>query len=401
MARPAMTQNRQQQRPAAPPPPKETEQAVAVFQAPRLPWHPEIQKRFGIERAEWRALTDAVFPTARTSDAILLALSYCRARRLDVFKRVVHIVPIWDKDKNREVESVWPGVGELRTTAARTGVYAGLDVPEFGPEVTRTFKARVKKYGTNDWEDEEATVTFPEWCRITTYKIVKDQRSPFPGPKVLWTEFYTKKSRYSTLPNDMWTKKASYMLEKCAEAGSLRRAFPDELGDQFSAEEAGFFGAYDARPVDAEVLSTKSTAGASSPAEPRRADFSEGQAEVGSTEVTQGAGEVVEAEDGREEPPPPEGEHDDGEREQQQAVGDGSQQSPKKSWKIAHSIVGQDAKIKAILALLTTPDLTEAEVDDIEKEHAEFIDKLGLAKKSEVKNEFTKAKQAIRQAGAQ
>lgn len=73
----------------------------------------------------------------------------------------------------------------------------------------------------------------------------------------------------------------------------------------------------------------------------------------------------------------------------------------KKSWKIAHSIVGQDAKIKAILALLTTPDLTEAEVDDIEKEHAEFIDKLGLAKKSEVKNEFTKAKQAIRQAGAQ
>jgi hypothetical protein len=31
------------------------------------------------------------------------------------------------------------------------------------------------------------------------------------------------------------------MIEKCAEAAALRRAFPEELGDEYAAEEAGAF----------------------------------------------------------------------------------------------------------------------------------------------------------------
>src|SRR5690348_581336 len=71
---------------------------VAVFQKPRLPYHPAIEERFGVKAAEWKALVEAVFPLAQSVDSVVLALSYCKARKLDPFKRVVHIVPIWDKN---------------------------------------------------------------------------------------------------------------------------------------------------------------------------------------------------------------------------------------------------------------------------------------------------------------
>src|SRR5690606_12622943 len=98
----------------------------------RLPWHPGVEERFGIERSQWRALVESVWPSAKTVEGVILALSYCRARRLDPFKRPVHIVPIWNSQLGKEVETVWPGIGELRTTACRTGSYAGCEPATFG-----------------------------------------------------------------------------------------------------------------------------------------------------------------------------------------------------------------------------------------------------------------------------
>ncbi len=43
--------------------------AVVEFKAPRLPYHPRIQEAFGIDKAAWRALVEAVFPNAKTTDA--------------------------------------------------------------------------------------------------------------------------------------------------------------------------------------------------------------------------------------------------------------------------------------------------------------------------------------------
>jgi hypothetical protein len=39
------------------------------------------------------------------------------------------------------------------------------------------------------------------------------------------------------VPNEKWQKAPFQMLEKCAEAASLRRAFPEELGNAYTAEE--------------------------------------------------------------------------------------------------------------------------------------------------------------------
>lgn len=208
--------------------------AVAVLQPPRLPYHPAIEERFGVDRASWKALTEAIYPQAKTTDSVVMALSYCRARKLDPFKRPVHIVPMWSSAANGYVETVWPGISELRTTAFRTGQYAGCDETDFGPTVERTFTGRVKQ--GNDWRDKSVTLSFPEWARITVYRDLNGRTCKFVGPKVKWTEAYAAVGN-SELPNDMWEGRSEGQLEKCAEAAALRKAFPEELGNMLSAEE--------------------------------------------------------------------------------------------------------------------------------------------------------------------
>lgn len=208
-------QQQQQQRPQVP--------AIA---GPRLPYHPMVEERFGIGKAQWMALVDAIFPTAKTPGAVILALAYCQARKLDPFKKVVHIVPIWDKERRCEVETVWPGIAEHRTTAARTKLYAGHDKIEHGPMITRT------------WPDGEGeiTVTFPEWSQMTVYRLIDGQRCAFPGPEVYWLETYAAKK--NDAPNTMWRDRPIGMLDKCAEANALRGAFPEELGEEPTEIEA-------------------------------------------------------------------------------------------------------------------------------------------------------------------
>jgi hypothetical protein len=53
---------------------------------------------------------------------------------------------------------------------------------------------------------------------------------------VLWLESYATIGK-SELPNEMWQERAVGQIEKCAEAASLRRAFPEELGNEYSADE--------------------------------------------------------------------------------------------------------------------------------------------------------------------
>lgn len=206
------------------------DEPLANFHPPRLPYHPALEQRFGVDRSVWKALVEAVFPAAKSVDSIVMALSYCRARNLDPFKRPVHIVPMWDSKKRAYVETVWPGIAEVRTTAFRTGQYAGCDEAEFGPDIEQTFAGTVRD------EDRSVTARFPEWCRMTVYRMIGGQRVPFVGPKVYWIESYAKIGA-SDIPNDMWAKRPRGQLEKCAEAGALRKAFPEEVGNMLTAEE--------------------------------------------------------------------------------------------------------------------------------------------------------------------
>jgi len=196
---------------------------LATISGPRLPYPKGVDERFNIDRSAWKALVEAVFPNATSPESVVLALSYCHARKLDVFKRVVHIVPIWSSERKCLVDTVWPGIGELRTTAARTGAYAGRDAAQFGPTRTETVG--------------DVPMAYPEWCQITVYRVVGQIRCAFVGPKVYWMESYATKRRDSDAPNEMWATRPIGQIEKCAEAAALRAAFPEEIGNDYIPEE--------------------------------------------------------------------------------------------------------------------------------------------------------------------
>ncbi|MBK1620245.1 recombinase [Lamprobacter modestohalophilus] len=209
-----------------------TQTPLAKADQPRIPM-PALDPALNLSPSTWKVLTESIFPSAKTAEGILLAVHYCAARNLDIMKRPVHVVPMYSKAQGREIETVWPGIAELQTTAARTGQWAGIDPPRFGPLCERTFSARIKRNGT--WQDLESSVTFPEWCEVTVYRIVAGQRCAFTEP-VFWLETYARYGgAYSELPADMWLKRPRGQLMKCAKAASLRAAFPEEA--TYTAEE--------------------------------------------------------------------------------------------------------------------------------------------------------------------
>ena len=199
---------------------------------PRIPYPEAAMSALAVDRAAWRTLIDTIFPAAKTTEGIFAAVAYCRARGLDVFKRPVSIVPVWNGAMKREVETVWAGISEIRTTAHRTGQYAGADKPEFGPMVTETFKGASRGQSS---ETREMTVTYPEWCTFTAYRIVNGNRCPFPAT-VFWLEAYGR-WKGTDVPNEMWAKRTMGQLMKCAEAAALRMAFPEEIGNDYTADE--------------------------------------------------------------------------------------------------------------------------------------------------------------------
>lgn len=259
-------------------------QEVAVLGPPRMQMPEHVGERYGLNDDTWRALTDAVFPLAKTVGAVLLALAYCERNRLDVFQRPVHIVPM--RVGNRTVETVWPGIGQIRIVAQRQEAFAGYDDCEFGEDVTTTFKGKI-----NLWEngqragsqDVEATLTYPAWARFVVYKMLHGQRIRLPGPKVWFIETFASKSHFGgDVPNERWARAPRQMLEKCAEAAAYRRAFPDVLGNEMAAEEMEGRRLDPTGAIDAEYVEVKDGAegeptAVKKKAAPKRGDFAQGE----------------------------------------------------------------------------------------------------------------------------
>jgi phage recombination protein Bet len=200
--------------------------AVATTQS-RLPAPP------GIEPGYWRVLTEAIYPNAKSAQSIMLALDYCRARKLDPIKKPVNIVSVWDSRQRKYVEQIWPSINETEITAARTSEWGGVDAPVFGPDKTQQFKGRVKE--DQGWKDVTVNVTFPEWCERTVYRVIKGIRCPFTE-RIYWAEEYSHAGG-GELPNHMWAKRPKGQFAKVAKAAALRTAFPEEEGAEPTDEE--------------------------------------------------------------------------------------------------------------------------------------------------------------------
>lgn len=217
--------------------------ALLAFENTRLPITSKFAETLGVTAGQWQVLVDQLFPSAKTVQAVSMALAYCKSRNLDIFKKPVHIVPMWSSAKNAMVETVWPGIAEIRTTAARTGEYAGIDAVEFGPMLEREFFDVMDKWveveGQSRKQKQQVEVKkkvrYPEWASVVVYRLVGRDRCAYHA-KVFWEETYASVGK-TDVPNDMWAKRPRGQLDKCVEAAALRKAFPEELGNIYAAEE--------------------------------------------------------------------------------------------------------------------------------------------------------------------
>lgn len=168
-------------------------------------------------------LENSLYPGAQ-KESIKLVIGYCKAAGLDPMQKPVHIVPIWDSKSGRMRDVVMPGVGLYRTQASRSGQYAGVSEPEYGPDVTKTIGGQ--------------EITFPAWCRVTVKRLLANGQTAEFSASERWEENYAVKGgkEKSIAPNAMWTRRPYAQLAKCAEAQALRKAFP-ELGSAPTADE--------------------------------------------------------------------------------------------------------------------------------------------------------------------
>lgn len=190
---------------------------------------PALVRNGDMDLRTWQTIKDVIFPGVENDHVIEVAVNYCKARNLDIMKKPVHIVKFGGK------EVILPGISEIRTTAFRTGLYAGKDSAIFGPTTSETWK------WTETWNNKtynkEATVQYPEWVEQTVYRLVGGNQKAAFIERVWWKEAYATINAKEEAPNQMWRERPFGQLAKCGEAASLRCAFPEELGGLLAAEE--------------------------------------------------------------------------------------------------------------------------------------------------------------------
>lgn len=172
---------------------------------------------------QFRVIKEILYPNVQKDETLLMAIDYCRARNLDIMKRTIQIVPIWDSKAKCMKDTIWPSIAEIRITATRTGKYAGRSEAEFGEEVTESLGG--------------IETTYPKWCKISVYRFVNGEKCEFSA-KLFWKETYKTAKNDTLAPNSMWAKRSYAQFEKCTEAAALRAAFPEETGNDYIAEEA-------------------------------------------------------------------------------------------------------------------------------------------------------------------
>lgn len=187
----------------------------------------------GITYDDWMTLNNAIFPGAKP-ESIMLAVSYCRSRRLDVLTKPVHIVPMSVKkagtrDQYEYRDVIMRGIDLLRIIASRTDRMAGMDEPVFGPTIS------IPVTDSDDAPEDVKRIDVPEWCSITVYALDKTNTPRAYTHKEFYLEACAREK--SGLINSMWRRRSHGQLAKCAEAIALRKAFPEEMGGEPTAEE--------------------------------------------------------------------------------------------------------------------------------------------------------------------
>ncbi len=158
-----------------------------------------------------RIVREAYAPGAsETEFAVLWAGA--KARGLDPVRKQIHFVCRFDKQKNRDVWSSQVSIDGFRSIAENTGKYDGQDEAE------------------HEYDNDGRLIL----SRVRIYR--KDIGRPIVGV-ARWNEYV--QTAKGGEPSHMWQKMEHTMLDKCAEANGLRKAFPEPLAGLYVNEEMG------------------------------------------------------------------------------------------------------------------------------------------------------------------
>lgn len=153
------------------------------------------------------------------NDTELVAfLTFCKNSGWDPFQKEIYAIVRKEKGGGRKL-CLQAGIDGLRRKAHETGLYAGMEEPEFGPPVKK--------------QVDRSTFNVPSYCRFVIYKMIGGRRVPFSFT-ARWNEYAPPLHMSGSF---RWRQAPYGQLEKCAEAGVLRRAFAEQLRGVYEPAE--------------------------------------------------------------------------------------------------------------------------------------------------------------------
>lgn len=158
-----------------------------------------------------------------TNADLAVFMHYCQKTQLDPFSRQIYMIARREKQGDQWVakQTIQVGIDGFRVIRDRIAARLGVEV-----EYEDTIWYDEAGQPHDVWLREEP----PTACRV----VVVRNGHRFPG--VVRTAAYAATNRDGDMIAQ-WRTQPEHMIEKCAEAFALRRAFPNDLGGLYIDEE--------------------------------------------------------------------------------------------------------------------------------------------------------------------
>jgi phage recombination protein Bet len=139
---------------------------------------------------------------------LLLFLQVCKSSGLNPLTKQIYAIYRAPRKGEEPKLTIQTSIDGLRSIAEKTTFYAGSDD------------------GTFEYRDDFEQKKYPYKASVTVYKInrITGDRMPTTA-SARWAEYFP-----GEYQGKMWLKMPETMLEKCAEAKALRKAFPNTAG---------------------------------------------------------------------------------------------------------------------------------------------------------------------------
>lgn len=189
--------------------------------------HPTLLRQFKIAPEVKRYLRMAQYPPPGdgsddrrlTDEEFDLFIAVCERRQMDPSKRHIYATKRWNTEQGKKVLSVEATIDGLRLTADRTGRYRGQTKTKWAGRDLR-------------WVDAWMETAPPAAAMVGVWR----EGDLEPITAVAHFDEFAQRFNDGNLMA-VWGEKPRLMLAKCAEALALRKAFPEELGGLYTAEE--------------------------------------------------------------------------------------------------------------------------------------------------------------------